>query len=70
MLPEVVIRTVFKYVHPIDLIGGVSKCCRRWNRLATIGAVYRDLRVIIVDQHSSSSARRFLDKASAHANSN
>ncbi|VDM41316.1 unnamed protein product [Toxocara canis] len=64
LLPDVVLLTIFKYMHPLDLINGVSTVSKRWNKLVNTPSNYRNVRVIVdEDSVRSGSAKAFLHKA-------
>ncbi|KHN75728.1 F-box/LRR-repeat protein 7 [Toxocara canis] len=61
-IPDVVLRSVFKYLHPLDLIHGCSKVCQRWNFLIRAPSLYREVRVVVTSESfRNGSVRRFLE---------
>ncbi|VDM46340.1 unnamed protein product [Toxocara canis] len=62
-LPDVILLTIFKYMHPLDLINGISMVSKRWNKLSNAPSNYRSVRVVIDgDSVRSGSARAFLQR--------
>uniref|UniRef100_A0A0M3IPI3 F-box domain-containing protein n=1 Tax=Ascaris lumbricoides TaxID=6252 RepID=A0A0M3IPI3_ASCLU len=63
IFPDVVLMTIFKYIHPVDLINGVSGVSRRWNKLANVPSNYTSVRAIIdEDSVTTGSAKAFLQR--------
>uniref|UniRef100_A0A0M3IM94 F-box domain-containing protein n=1 Tax=Ascaris lumbricoides TaxID=6252 RepID=A0A0M3IM94_ASCLU len=63
IFPDVVLMTIFKYTHPVDLINGVSGVSRRWNKLANVPSNYTSVRVIIdEDSVTTGSAKAFVQR--------
>uniref|UniRef100_A0A915A954 F-box domain-containing protein n=2 Tax=Parascaris univalens TaxID=6257 RepID=A0A915A954_PARUN len=66
-LPDVILRTIFKYLHPLDLIHGCSKVSQRWNRLLRAPSLYRDLRIFVRKESlDCGDVRRFLERVRNH----
>uniref|UniRef100_A0A0M3IB58 F-box domain-containing protein n=1 Tax=Ascaris lumbricoides TaxID=6252 RepID=A0A0M3IB58_ASCLU len=66
-LPDVIFRTIFKYLHPLDLIHGCSKVCQRWNRFTRTPSLYRYLRIFVRKESlDCGSIRRFLERVRNH----
>ncbi|VDK55609.1 unnamed protein product [Anisakis simplex] len=62
-LPDVVLLNIFKYIHPIDLVNGISRVSKRWNALAKTPSLYRFVRVLINKKSTDSeSAKKFLER--------
>uniref|UniRef100_A0A0M3IXA8 F-box domain-containing protein n=1 Tax=Ascaris lumbricoides TaxID=6252 RepID=A0A0M3IXA8_ASCLU len=65
IFPDSILMTIFKYMHPVDLINGVSGVSRRWNKLANAPSNYTSVRVIIdEDSVTTGSAKAFLQRGS------
>ncbi|VDK17590.1 unnamed protein product [Anisakis simplex] len=63
-LPDVVLLNIFKYIHPIDLVNGISRVSKRWNALAKTPSLYRYVRVLVNKKSTDSgSAKKFLERA-------
>ncbi|VDM43945.1 unnamed protein product [Toxocara canis] len=66
-LPEVVLLCIFKYMHPVDLVNGVSRVSKHWNALAKTPALYQEVRVLINRESAEcGSAKEFLQRSRNH----
>uniref|UniRef100_A0A915B4U8 F-box domain-containing protein n=1 Tax=Parascaris univalens TaxID=6257 RepID=A0A915B4U8_PARUN len=66
-IPDVVLLTIFKYLHPVDLVNGASYVSKRWNLLSKTPSLYRHVRVLVNKQSVNyESAKEFLQRVRSH----